>query len=1033
MDSLSSLALFPGLLLLQSGPPSANPRDVGIDYDIVVCRMPNAGNQERNAFPDAANMSLYVGRGTQLVLIHPDGGEEVLFDPGPNGAVVDPCVSFDGRSIYFARFVDPEDFNTQRGLSWAPSHIWKLELATRRATQLTFGDAPAWQDTAHAIDPRYAAFDVAPLELPDGRILFLSSRDATFSAAPTSIAHFPAMKFWRMHADGSNLEPMENFSMGGCEHPTILMDGRIVWTHFHPSGRRSYGAGNYPLMVARQDLSDFKTFAGDHMPDSAWHFTTQLSGGDVVTTVYYHQNNYGHGSLVRFPVDPQHPSGQVFQPRSDDPNPHQYEQYGQNEHFSRVGEHLATPWTLGSHASINYDASSPLLPDGTRAGKCTMPAGIPGGHLLCVWSDGRVNALDRPQPELPHMKVCFLRDGRAPQRDELVILKQSPEHQYLYPRAVVPYRAIYGLEKPAYQPDTRNDGASTPALPAGGPFATTGTSSVYNRESAWPASYTDAWDQNIVNNYAQFTAVHVIGQDSYAFPDAEIFAAQVVVDMAHADTQYLSLDPGFRSHNNGRQIWGVLGEVPLRKLDGGGAPLRDLQGNPDTSYEVRIPADVPFHNRVLDRNGLMLTAEQTWHSARPGERKTNCGGCHAHSTNVRALDFAGTAAARPGYSIADFALQTPLLDRDAGGQLVFHPRPERVRIVEYHRDVKPIFDAKCVSCHGDVNPAGGLDLQGADAVDALAFDGSGLYGFHQATRWIRQHAATQSLLAWKVYGRRLDGRSNATRADDVDYTGTIMPPPDSGLPALTFAEQRTIGLWIDLGCLTDLTPGVATVGDPFDDQMKPTLAVSGIEGGDNPYPLPELRLGVYDLHSGVAPDSLVVTVTPAGGGASHNLARNLVIADGDVVTLALPALASNRRHRVDLALADRAGNLLRRTLTVRPVDPPDLSVSALQRGQPAWARVDGAAAGETVWFLYGLAGTGLGPCVPELGGLCLDLLSPVRILAAAPADGAGTASAGFTVPANAPLLAVSWQAVVVRGPGGVDALKTAALTVPIVP
>ena len=75
----------------------------------------------------------------------------------------------------------------------------------------------------------------------------------------------------------------------------------------------------------------------------------------------------------------------------------------------------------------------------------------------------------------------------------------------------------------------------------------------------------------------------------------------------------------------------ILGEIPLRKFDANGQPILDPEGNPDTSFLAKIPADTPFTFQTLDRNGLVLNMAQTWHQVRPGEMRADCGGCHAHS------------------------------------------------------------------------------------------------------------------------------------------------------------------------------------------------------------------------------------------------------------------------------------------------------------------------------------------------------------------------------------------------------------------
>ena len=100
----------------------------------------------------------------------------------------------------------------------------------------------------------------------------------------------------------------------------------------------------------------------------------------------------------------------------------------------------------------------------------------------------------------------------------------------------------------------------------------------------------------------------------------------------------------------------------------------------------------------------------------------------------------------------------------------------------------------------------------------------------------------------------------------------------------------------------------------------------------------------------------------------------------------------------------------------------------LVRGSSVDLEVTGALAGEAVWFLSSLAGTGSGPCVSQLGGLCLDLLAPIRTLGAATAGAGGVATHSGTVPPNAPLVDVHLQAVIRRGLGGQESVKSGAVT-----
>lgn len=70
----------------------------------------------------------------------------------------------------------------------------------------------------------------------------------------------------------------------------------------------------------------------------------------------------------------------------------------------------------------------------------------------------------------------------------------------------------------------------------------------------------------------------------------------------------------------------------------------------------------------------------------------------------------------------------------------------------------------------------------------------------------------------------------------------------------------------------------------------------------------------------------------------------------------------------------------------------------LARGRLVTLETAGLQASAPAWFLASLAGVGSGPCVPQLGGLCLDLLASVQVLDSARADSLGVARLPVPVP-----------------------------------
>jgi hypothetical protein len=113
--------------------------------------------------------------------------------------------------------------------------------------------------------------------------------------------------------------------------------------------------------------------------------------------------------------------------------------------------------------------------------------------------------------------------------------------------------------------------------------------------------------------------------------------------------------------------------------------------------------------------------------------------------------------------------------------------------------------------------------------------------------------------------------------------------------------------------------------------------------------------------------------------------------------------------------------------------PPSVTLNA-----PAWLDYAGTttiaasgdlAWGERVYFAASLTGPGRGACLPAIGGACLGLNGPVRVLGSALADASGVARFDVNAP---PTLAVgtsvSLQAIVVRSLGGIDSLLSSPIT-----
>jgi hypothetical protein len=688
----------------------------------------------------------------------------------------------------------------------------------------------------------------------------------------------------------------------------------------------------------------------------AFHFATQLGNGDVVVEDYYNLNNNGFGALYRVPPAPYDTPG--FHSAFPNQNPSIDQTVGAGYHypfrmpFTPRGMYSITPFTTGE------DEAAPVGTNGVRVGKFTHPSAAPNNDLLVVWTPGPANDLNRPITTPRYDAGLYLMHGGnvITNPAQLVLIKNDPNYNEAWPRAVVPWKTIHGTDEPVRLPWLPNDGTVHPDLPSGTPHGIVGTSSFYKRESfpgvvtSWSNFY-DGLDSFNTSENGQSSNWEYQGSDAGKYSNSDIYAVRILAMEPNSHRSYGPNSGGprndgnhFVSHANERLR--ILGEIPLRKFHTNGAPILDPEGNPDTSFMAKIPADTPFTFQMLDQDGLVLTMAQTWHQVRPGEVRNNCGGCHAHSQQP--LNITNTFAGRVDYRPVDLTALMTFLSKGTNGATVVKTNPPGAMNVEFLRDIRPILQRSCVPCHSVSNAQANLVLNDYTNYSGLpgdyarlADDNAARWGYKpvissqtwrqsNASRYVRMFQSRRSLLIWKIFGRRLDGWTNADHptettpgdagtlppgadpnAADLDYTGTIMPPPGSGVPPLTEDEKIMFARWIDLGCPINSGGGSDANFGWFLDELRPTLAVSSPRQNRNFTPLTELRLGVSDAYSGISNGTLSVKADFAVNGAAAGVE---LVSQGSFVSpgifsipLQAPITNSPSRH-LTATVADSQGN-----------------------------------------------------------------------------------------------------------------------------
>lgn len=892
----------------------------------------------------AAANNVYQQPGCDLVLHHSDmpagdpSAEEVLVNcdeddnSQPVCTVTDPNVSFDGRYIVYSKFTDTRSFVQNLGMKdisivgkqsfmrlypdgdgpggvyakrfigylkpyAAPAYVYIYDLVTKTEKKVS-PDSGFFAGRAYpGKDPEWTSnipiMDTGPFFMADGRIGFTSNRANGFSK----------FQLFSMNRDGSNLELVSHRGMGNQLHPIILTDGRIAYTSFDKMIQKTTN-NNFSLFTVNPDGSNPFILAGKHDATMfTYHFITQLSDGDIIATLYYTHNNDAMGSLLRFPIDPAGPDFTHLRGSLNNTSPFDGSYWLWGDRlipFARPGQFMLTPKAPAGDVQVSQYSNStdywthPV--DGRSVimkGKFTHPAAAPENNLLTTYTIGGSSTM-------PHgafyvsleetMKVIgkdagiwLLPLGANSSRqiqhiaDDGRIVVDYPEYHEIMPRAVVSYQSVYGMSHPKVRETTSNQGSQDPRLPAGKPYGLTGAASLMDRETrsinGTPWNMKDGGGTMSGRTYMNLATS---GAELAIFDKSEIYGVRVLMPLPGIPDDIYS----------GKEQWAgvqrhhmrILGEFPVRKPDG---TPQDGQGNPDTSFVVRLPADTPFMFQTIDKRGMALDIETASRTVNRGEQQF-CSGCHVHTRE--GLDpFQSLAKLDTGAPYSDFTGDSaPLFASfDSDGKPVTQPADtvysdlpgsdtRRSFAVDWENGIDDILQNRCASCHGPGQSAQqqtGLRLDGDDRTyDLLTTNryvredgvtthsnskpGNGLtdldapgtdritprYSCCTASRWLALNSARSSMLVWALYGERLDGRDPQTG----------LPPADSDVPVdpdnrehpeiwpkvdehaayvadMPEAEKRLIARWIDLG---------APKLNAHDDLMRPVLTITPVQSGD---------------------------------------------------------------------------------------------------------------------------------------------------------------------------------------------------------
>jgi len=869
----------------------------------------------------------------------------------PVCSVLDPNVSFDGRYVVYSKFTDTRTFVTSfgtRGIDHigsqnfmqlfpagdapdggyakslfgglmpyaSPALVYIYDLKTGTNTQVS-PDSKFFAGRAFpGKDPEWTSnipvMDTGPFFTPDGRIGFTSNRDNGFGM----------FQLFVMDRDGKNMTLIGHRAMNDQLHPFVLTDGRIVYTSFDAGFLQRPANNDFSLFTINPDGSDPFIFAGKSDPTEwVYHFGTQLSDGDVVVTLYYDEAQQGLGTLERIPVDPPGPDfvhranigGAVADPFT------QLTKWTNGisyTPFARVDEFRLTPQAGPDDVPTGpYTSSADYWVDPvdgrtvTMNGRFTHPAAAPDNNLLVTYAIGgdSTSPSDIYKQSLATTMQVIGKDAGiwlVPLEahstrqvghiaDDARIVVDFPQYHEIMPRAVVPYQSIYGIPRPDpnnLRGPTTDDGTKDPRLPAGVPYGLTGAATLYDRETrALNGTPWNVKDGGGTMSGRTYNNLGTSGAELAIFNNSEIYGIRVLMPIPNiVENKSIGTDKfaGVQTH----QVR-ILGEFPVRKPDANGVEPTDGQGNPDTSFVVRIPADTPFMFQTIDKRGMALDIETAPRDVARGEQQY-CGGCHVHTRT--SLDPFSSIAVNDTAVFGDMTGHSAMLfsGLDSKGYPVVQKASDiysydpgvnmqRSFTVDWDNDIKNVIQNRCASCHGEGQSAQvstGLLLDNTDRtydllttnhytgsngpVDANTKPGDGLTGLDNPandritprydcctpSRWLSVNSARSSMLVWALYGERLDGRDPTTGLPPAN-SGVLVDPDGLEHPeiwpkvadhaayvsSMPESEKRLIARWIDLG---------AAKSNSHNDLIRPVLTVTPVDGGGGT--VSSIKVGLWD-------------------------------------------------------------------------------------------------------------------------------------------------------------------------------------------
>ena len=491
--------------------------------------------------------------------------------------VKDLEVSADGNKLIFAmRAPENEDAGEDEQPTW---NIWEYDRESEILQRIIESDISAEQGE-----------DVAPHYLPDGRIVFSSTRQSRTRAilldenkpqypGLTEDLQQEAFVLHVMDDDGQNIKQI-TYNQSHDLQPNLLDDGRIVFVRWDNAGRRNH----LSLYTVNPDGTGLAPLYGYHSEDAQLSFTQprEMPDGRLLVMLKERESRHWGGAMVA--INSADFIG-LTQPTA--------------ANLGAAGpaqEPLAAqPVVIGDQPSPHgyFNGVTPLF-DGT-------------GRLLASWAPCRV--IDPANGRPTFCSDALLNDPAIQEAAPLYSLwVYDPASETQLPAVVAVEDTLY-IDPVVMAPRP---------IPAHIPAVTCDADCEAEAEAVGVVHIRSVYDFDGTDTTPAGIAA-MVDPLRTPVPERPARFLRIVKPVPIPDDDVRDFDQSAFGANGSQLMREIVGYVPIE---------------PDGSVKFKVPADIAFTIAVLDAQGRRIGGRhQNWLTVRAGEVR-ECNGCHTADSEL---------------------------------------------------------------------------------------------------------------------------------------------------------------------------------------------------------------------------------------------------------------------------------------------------------------------------------------------------------------------------------------------------------------